>query len=306
MGSFILCRIDLDAAVADDVAQVRRFATREEYDEYSSGLWQNCSLWNASGKADDSLYRDFSGPLLETEYGRMLPAIHELLEETFSFDQLRMVRTRNLVDAVVIPHRDFLEIPEGRSRCFRVFMCLEDNPQAFHSDEDGVFHMQAGEVWHLDASLTHAAANFSTDSRVALCLDYIFPDDFEPADVLSDVSRYNPGIVPTFAHREPVSASFDEALKGMSHVLTHETFRDVVFLLAKLHFRFDVPVDACYDWLLDMASRTGDPTLVEKTQLLRRYLVDDRQLGERFSFAQPEPGRTAARQAAPLTAAHGP
>ena len=303
MASFILGRIDLDSAVADDVAQVQAFPTREEYDEYSSGLWQSCSLWNASGDAEDALYRDFSGPLLQTEYGRMLPAIDELLGETFSFDHLKMVRTRNLVDGIVIPHRDFLEIPEGRSRCFRVLMCLEDNPQAFHSDEDGVFRMRAGEVWYLDASLTHAAANFSTDSRVALCLDYIFPGSFEPADVFVDPSRRDTDLAPTVPHRDPVPAAFDAALDGLSHVLTHETFREVAFLLAKLHFRFDVAVDACYDWLLAIASRTGDPELVEKTRLLRRYLVDDRQLGQRFSFSQRSAGRSAAREAPLGTAA---
>ncbi|MGR5913138.1 aspartyl/asparaginyl beta-hydroxylase domain-containing protein [Bacillus cereus] len=97
-----------------------------------------------------------------------------------------MVRTRNLVDAMVIPHRDFVEFSHSTKQRFRVFLALEDNKMAFHSDEEAVFRIRKGEIWFLDAAIGHAAANFSKDSRVFLCLDYVFDSDFDPSDIFKD------------------------------------------------------------------------------------------------------------------------
>lgn len=64
--------------------------------------------------------------------------------------------------------------------------------------------------------------------------------------------------------------------------INRHTFKDVVFLLSKYHFIYDVPVSACYDWLMAAAEMAGDTVVVDKARTLRRYLIEAREVGERY------------------------
>ncbi|MGG0079139.1 Putative pipecolic acid hydroxylase [Bacillus cereus] len=287
MASYIIGKIDLNEELLNkDLQTIANFPViPEEYDEFSTGYWMNNSLWNASNDKADTMYRDFDHAAQQTEYGKQLPYINQILEDYFAFDNLKMVRTRNLIDAMVIPHRDFVEFKDNTKRRFRVFLALEDNTKAFHSDEEAVFRIRKGEIWFLAAAIGHAAANFSKDSRVFLCLDYVFNEDFLPSDIFKDKETYNPDLDRFIVQREKLDSNFEkELISSLSKVMTRITFRDIVFFLSKIHFEKDIPVAQCYDCLDEIAEKSGDQAIVNKAKHLREYIIEHRDLGERFSM----------------------
>ncbi|PEA53854.1 proline hydroxylase [Bacillus pseudomycoides] len=287
MASYIIGKLDFnEELLKKDLETIANFPViPEEYDEFSTGYWMNNSLWNASNDKHDTMYRDFDHAAQQTEYGKQLPYVNALLEEYFTFDNLKMVRTRNLVDAMVIPHKDFVEFSHSTKQRFRVFLALEDNKKAFHSDEEAVFRIRKGEIWFLDAAIGHAAANFSKDSRVFLCLDYIFEGDFDPSDIFKNKKTYNRDLDRFIVQREKLGEKFEEELiTSLSKVISRINFRDVVFFLSKIHFEKDIPVAKCYDWLDQIAEKSGDEAIVNKAKHLRAYIIEHRNLGERFSM----------------------
>lgn len=148
----------------------------EEYDEFAQGYWKNVSLMNSTGDSSDSRYVN-TGFAIRTDHMSRCPSIDRFIRENFDVGALRMVRARNLIDGMVVPHKDFVELSSDKNY-FRVFVPLERNDDSFHSDEKGVFNMKPGEVWFLDASMVHAAINFSSRSRMFLCLDFVFENRF--------------------------------------------------------------------------------------------------------------------------------
>ncbi|MGW2185261.1 aspartyl/asparaginyl beta-hydroxylase domain-containing protein [Streptomyces sp. NPDC001719] len=286
MTSFILGKIGFDdAQLAADVAALRGMEkSKEAYDEFTSGFWKNVPLWNESGDARDGMFRDVDSPAKPTEYARLIPYLTEVIEENFAVGHLTMVRGRDIVDASMMPHKDFLELSGDAAGQFRVLIVLEDNEATFNSDEEKVFRMRKGEVWFLDAAGVHCAANFSTDSRVSLCLDFSFDKPFTPADVFASPDRYTPGLEPLLIKRQPLPDGFAMDVRRIAPACTRHNFRDIAFGLAKLHFTYDVPAADCYDWLLEIAERTDDLAILAKAERAKDFYVMDRAMHERFSF----------------------
>jgi hypothetical protein len=287
MSSRIIGKIDLDRTLLeDDLATLRSFPRIEEaYDEFSSGYWKNCSLWNSSGEATDTTYRDLGEKIQQTEYGRRLPYLERVVRKSFDMRNVTMVRARNLIDAIVIPHRDFVELGKSKEHYFRLFMVLEDNSSAFHSDEQAVFRMRPGEVWFLDAASVHAAVNFSTASRQAICVDFVFDEPFADRDVFADPKLYQPGIRPDTPARQPLAANFQEHLLALGRVINADNVKDILFLLSKIHFKTDVSISAAYDWLVTVCRASGDDALVAKAEDVRRYMIEKRAMNERITIA---------------------
>lgn len=289
MSSYILGKIYIDHEKLKKDLKIHDSFPKieEEYDEFGTGFWQNCSLWNATDDKNDTMYRDYDHAIQQTEYGQKLAYVDELIKENFTF----VVRTRNLVDGMVIPHKDFVELTKEKSQYFRVFVPLEDNELAFHSDEENVFKMRKGEVWFLDAAIIHAAVNFSSDSRIFLCLDYAFPGEFSPEDIFVKKDTYNPNVSPYIVPRQDVPENFEaDLIRSLSNVISRYNFKDIVFLLSKIHFYKNVPITSCYDVLVKIAEASGDDAIYEKAISLRKYLIEKRDLKERFSMAEwPSP-----------------
>lgn len=283
MASKILGKINIDG-VEGDIEYLNSVAKQpEEYDEFSQGYWKNLSLWNASGEAGDTQYRN-TGQCLPTEHACQCPGIQKLVEQHFKLDHLKMVRARSLVDGVVIPHRDFVELNK-KTTYLRVFLALEDNAQAFHSDEHGVFQMQAGEVWFLDAGITHAAVNFGLKSRMFLCLDFMFQGAFEPTGIFADASSSTACRSDFHVDRQVFTKSNEEEIvAATAKILNCFTFKDVVFALSKYHFIYELPVASCYDWIISAAERENNNVVTAKAKSLRRYLIEKREMGERYSI----------------------
>ncbi|MEC0666588.1 aspartyl/asparaginyl beta-hydroxylase domain-containing protein [Priestia flexa] len=288
MPSYIFGKIDINDNLLKKDLEIHDAFPKipEEYDEFSSGFWMNCTLMSASEDQTDTQYRDYDHSIKKTGYGEKLPYINRLLEENFTFDNLKMVRTRNLVDALIMPHRDFVDLNKDIQQYFRVFIPLEDTELAFHSDEDNVFRMRKGEVWFLDAGIVHAAANFSNKNRLFLCLDYSFDGEYQPSDIYKNKEMYTRDIEPCIIEREEINDEFEEELiSSLSKVISRHNFKEMVFLLSKVHFYKNVPVDKCYKWLAEIAKRSGDELMADKAEKVHQYLIEKRELGERFSFS---------------------
>ena len=283
MASKILGTIDVSKyEVSPDTSYltgVVRFP--EEYDEFGQGYWKNLSLYNASGDASDTQYRE-AKKCIPTTHAMRCPGIQKLLSENFKFENLKMVRARSLLDGMVIPHKDFVELDRSSSY-FRVFVPLEDNPESFHSDEAGVFQMKAGEVWFLDAGINHAAINFGGGSRMFLCLGYIFKGEFSREDIFNPDATIGAARQSFHVRRTPLRAeAIETIISATSKILNQHTFKDMVFALSKYHFIYDLPVTACYDWLITAAEATKNNLLVCKAKSLRSYLTESRGIGERY------------------------
>lgn len=255
----------------------------EEYDEFGQGYWKNLSLYNASGDASDTQYRN-TDRCLPTEYATHCPSIQKLVQQNFKLDNLKMIRARSLVDGLVIPHRDFVEL-DKQITYFRVFVALENNEEAFHSDEHGVFQMKTGEVWFLDAGISHAAVNFGLKSRMFLCLDFMYEGEFEYTDIFTNRSALEEYRSSFYISREPfINSQKEEVISATSKILDRFTFKDVVFALSKYHFIYDLPVSSCYDWIISAAEQKNNIEIVKKAKSLRKYLIEKRDMGERYSI----------------------
>ena len=132
-----------------------------------------------------------------------MPELNAWIEATFRLDLLRLARIHSLGDGVLIPHRDFVEFLDEKPAWTRIHIPIMTNDQCLHAEEDTVFRMRLGEVWHFDASRLHSATNFSAQRRLNLCLD------FELGDLpLSAIFQYAAADAPIRAgHPVPVAGS---------------------------------------------------------------------------------------------------
>ncbi|MFC3653236.1 aspartyl/asparaginyl beta-hydroxylase domain-containing protein [Dyella humi] len=285
MASRIIGTIDLsEYTIMDDLNYLNSVVkVAEEYDEFCQGYWQNLSLMNASGEAHDSLYRN-SKIILPTHHLKKCTEISRIIQDNFELTGLKMVRTRNLIDGMVIPHKDFVELNKDYNY-LRLMIPLQENSQCFNSDEFGVFQMRPGEIWILDAAISHAAINFSTNSRIFLCLDYAFSVENKNLNIFNKSAKILMENRHIYINRKPMNESDqDHIIEGLSKIISSFTLRDLLFAVSKYHFVYHVPVTAGFDWLKKAAIIAGDEESHNKINKLSRYLIEARELGERFSL----------------------
>lgn len=294
MSSKIIARIDIaDTDFSKDIDYLDGVAKPDvEYDEFGQGFRANPTLINGSGNSEDTLFRDHDRSL-ETQHARRVPNVMRIIDEVFDRAHLRMVRARNLVDGLIMPHRDYLEV--GKSvDYYRVFVPIEYNPDAYHSDEYGVFQMKPGEVWFLDAQIVHSAVNFSSQNRWFLCLDFFLPPNSNPASIFKSSSRVLWDVEHAYVPRQRLPADrYAEIVTSAAGLLSDSTLKDVALLLSKLHFHFELPVTACYDMLTEAALRSGNERLGKSVAALIDFLIDHRTMGERFRFGDHAVARAA-------------
>ncbi|SDI08377.1 aspartyl/asparaginyl beta-hydroxylase domain-containing protein [Pseudomonas abietaniphila] len=283
MASRILGQIDISRYdLAKDIKILNSITKLpEEYDEFGQGYWKNLSIYNASGRAEDSQFRK-SDECLRTEYASKCPEIQRLVEDNFKFTHLKMVRARSLVDGMVIPHRDFVEL-EKSTTYFRAFVALETNNESFHSDEFGVFQMKAGEVWFLDAGINHAAVNFGLGSRMFLCLDFMFEGKLNTNNIFAECVSTTTHRNSFYVDRKPLDErAIELIINSTAGILNRHTFKDIVFALSKYHFLYDIPVACCYDWIIASAEMISDNEIIRKAKSMQKYLIEKRDIGERY------------------------
>ncbi|MFI6040819.1 L-proline cis-3-hydroxylase [Nocardia sp. NPDC051321] len=221
MRSHVIARIDLDNDRLEPDLEYLAMVPRleEEYDEFASGYWKNLSLANSSGNADDSAYRDIVGSAITTDHGRNTPYLTNLVETVFDRDRVKMVRARNLIDAIVVPHRDFVDLEQ---------------------DND--------------------------------------------TSIFADRSTYRTDVEPDIRARRPFTDDHKERLLSLSSVIDRRNFKDILFLLSKVHYDYEVSAEHVYPWLSQICRSSGDELLAAKSDMLAGYMIDARALTERFSI----------------------
>ena len=82
------------------------------------------------------------------------------------------------------------------------------------------------------------------------------------------------------------SATVDEAflngLLDLSNLLDEKNFREIVGLLSRVHFYKQASLADFFDWLQEIARRSGKPPLLDKAKKFSHFLRAERDMLERF------------------------
>jgi hypothetical protein len=133
------------------------------------GDWRSISLRSASGSSSD-IYASPSADYKNTPVLDMMPYVKEILD-TWHCEK-ETVRLLSLAPGSEIkPHKDM-----GcgyRDGYFRIHIPIITNPDVYFTIHDEVLHLQEGECWYMDFSLTHSIVNRGNTARVHLIMDGI-------------------------------------------------------------------------------------------------------------------------------------
>jgi hypothetical protein len=251
------------------------------YDEFRIGDWKTFVIWNDTGADGDGVVSDRGGLATPTSRGRGLPTLNQWITDTFDTRRLKLVRIHSLGDGVLVPHRDFVEFDPGSHPWTRIHVPIMTNDACLHSEDEQVFRMRAGEIWHLDATRLHSATNFSRARRLNVCLDFALGNDHVNS-IFRIPHRLDRSVHPDKIDRPAMSPAFLDGILGLSRILTEHNYRDIVGLLSKVHFYRDVGIGHFFDWLITISQRSGLDALYEKSLAYSRFLQTDRRLSERF------------------------
>jgi len=285
MNSRIVSKIEFDETLLqNDIESILNFAdVKEEYSEFRFGTWKNYVLRNGTGNQADALFRGTAGGCIETSLGARLKYISAVIEENFHTGKLRMVRANFLQDAVLIPHRDYVEFKSDYSRLARLHIPIMTNEQSLHSEGKEVFHMRRGEIWYLDVNNIHSACNLSDTPRISLVLDFCL--DGQPLETaLKHPPRRDDDLRPMMIERSPIDDGFLKSIASMKHIINHVNYRDIVLFLSRVHFYKDVSIGAFFDWLIGICENAEDKSLLEKSLNFKEYMMNQRELAQRFSL----------------------
>jgi len=285
MNSRIISAIDLDDnLLRQDVEKILQFDdVKEEYSEYRFGTWKNYVLWNGSGDDKDTLFKGTQGGAVKTPLGSRLEYLSSVIEENFRTDRLKMVRANLLRDAVLVPHRDYVEFKSDSSRLARLHIPIQTDRNSMHAEDDHVFHMRRGEVWYLDVSRIHSACNMSETPRISLVLDFCL--DGQPLETaFRNPERHQQRPAPMMVEREPADEEFLKTIAAMKHVINRVNYRDIVLFLSRVHFYKDVSLGVFFDWLIGICAGADDKSLLEKSINFKEYMINKRELAQRFAL----------------------
>ena len=285
MHSRIVGTVNLDDALLEKemAAIVQLGNVKEEYSEYRFGTWKNYILWNGTGHQEDSVFRGVQGGAMQTELGKRFEYINSIIEESLYTDKVKMVRANLLQDALLIPHRDYVEFKKDSKRLVRLHIPLQTNPQSLHSENGDVFHMRKGEIWLLSVDRVHSACNPSEVPRISIVVDFCL--DGAP---LESLLRHPPvsgsNFIPMMIKRDPIDENFLQSIDSLKHVVTRVNYKDIVMFLSRVHFYKDVDSCLFFDWLIEICRGCGDDALLEKSLRYKDYLITGRELEERFQL----------------------
>jgi hypothetical protein len=204
------------------------------------------------------LFDRYAGADAQTQTAPGTSYVAELLAATFAPEHLEcaqvFVASRR---SYVRPHRDW---PASAPLHTRIHVPLQTDERGLNSEDDEVFHMGAGEIWLVDPSRPHSGGCFSDGTRVHLVLD--FDPGVPPADLFADRAAYAPSAARAAVAREPFEERHLEAIHGLARIATELNFSLIADVLGTVHFEKRVSCAAMYDWLAEIAERSGNAALV--------------------------------------------
>ncbi|WP_352965776.1 aspartyl/asparaginyl beta-hydroxylase domain-containing protein [Mesorhizobium sp. M0815] len=268
--------VELDQRrLADDLATLAKSRFSSEYSDFACGRWEFCMLRNQSGKEEEERVVAHDTPAVATPLGQSLQYLNELLETHFERDSIRYARIIRISEnACIIPHRDYLELD---GNFVRVHLVIDTNARCYNTEEHKIFQMRLGEIWFLDASLPHSAGCFSSTPRLHLVVD--IDGARVPEGVVRNVEQPLARIAVIDVRKEWTNEAL-ECILGFSEIISEANYREIVAILAKIHFFYKVDCQAMYGWLNEICRRRGDPALIEKSVSLERFYLADRAAGE--------------------------
>jgi len=271
--SYIIGQIHFDHnKLRKDLFQLEDIEFSSAYQEYAYGNWKICALWNQNGCQDQAVISEYNEPATKTAIGHKLEYISSIINEYFNVSCLKFARIFSASNnGLVIPHSDYLELNKPFKR---IHIPIQTDLFSLTSEEDKVFHMRLGEVWYLDASKVHSAACFSKINRLHLVLD--FDTDFSVEKILLKPDHDKVNIIPKLIEREKLSDDFIQKLLSLSNIICKENFRDIVAILAKVHFKKSVNASSMFDWLKIITEKTKDPFLIEQAYSLHKKCIISR------------------------------
>lgn len=280
MTTQILGKVEFNKTrLATDLTTLANTKFSSAYSDFACGRWESCVLRNHSGlQQEDTLVTHYARAV-ETPLGQSLPYLNELMETHFDTESIRYARIIRISEnACIIPHRDYLELD---ARFVRVHLALDTNTKCANTELDKIYHMRSGEIWFLDASIPHSAGCFSSTPRVHLMVD--FEGTCHPDAVVRNVEQplARDEMVDT---REEWTNEALERVLGLSEIVSEANYREIVSILAKLHFFYKVDCQAMYAWLKELCRRRGDPALIAKTDALERFCLVNRAVGEVMTY----------------------
>lgn len=280
MATQILGQVELDQKrLAHDLATLAHSKFSSEYSDFACGRWEFCMLRNQSGKSEEERVVVHDTSAVATPLGQSLPYLNELLETHFDTNSMRYARVIRISDnACIIPHRDYLELG---GKFIRLHLVLDTNERCANTEENKLFRMRAGEIWFLDASLPHSAGCFSPMPRLHLVAD--FEGARPPEQIVRNLEEPLRRSA-IFDDRREWSDETLECILGFSEIINEANYRDIVAILAKIHFFYKVDCQAMYGWLKEICRRRGDPALIEKTDSLERFFLTHRAAGEIMAY----------------------
>lgn len=267
----ILGRVVLDAARLDvDLAAVRQLPLNAGYSEFSRGHpgWRNCVLANHNGDPSEHVFGGHDGRALPTPHLAEVPYIAELLASTFSPEHLLWARLFICEDGMLIPHRDYLDLPDEFTR---VHLALRRGDRSLHSENEQVFRMREGEIWFIDGTVDHAAASYDGAPRTYLSCDFRAGVPFD--ELVIDADARGASTEPDFIERPPLPDNFTEQLDVFVQLIDETAIDDAVAVLSRTHLAHIAPCGAVYDWIADAADRAGRSTVASIARDRRAYFL---------------------------------
>lgn len=270
--SRVIGRVGIDEAqLQSTLGDALQLPFNRGYSDYARGNpgWQNCVLMNHSGDPADQVFGGHPGAPIATPHLDHVPYFRQLIEDTFSMEHLKWARIFLCEDGMLIPHRDYLDLPEDEFT--RVHIALQLGPTSLHSEGDQMYRMRKGEVWFIDGTVAHSAASYDGEPRVYLTCDFESGVDF--ADLFADPRCYAEDVEPEFVERTPLPDDFDTALAGIATLMDRDTLNDTLALLSKVHYNHVADCADTYEWLIEAAERTGDADLIDAARERRSFFL---------------------------------
>lgn len=124
-----------------------------------------------------------------------------------------------------------------------------------------------------------------TEHALLLCLDFMSEDAFIDTDIFVAQAAVDVDCHTAYINRQPLHKTHvTEIISATSKIINRHTFKDIVFALSKYHFIYDIPVSSCYDWIISAARQTNNLEIIDKAVGLRRYLIEQRDIGQRYTI----------------------
>jgi len=240
------------------------------YSEYVCGVWATCMVRNYSGSSQDAVSTEYDGCAKVTENGEKLKYLHEIIEKLFKEEHIKSVRVLVSSDnGYILPHKDYLEFKKGFSR-LQIPLYITGN--SLNSEDKSVYSMRQGEVWFVGAKHVHAGGTLGDAKKINLLIDC--DPNIDLCDLFNNPNDFCSDIKPQMVERPPLTREHLKAIKSLCYLIDEYNFKDILSMLGKIHFSYDVSASTLFDWLDSIGCETTDEKVKRLIKKARTLLLE--------------------------------